>query len=713
MAKQRFPPRSPLRAIRLLQWGIAILSLILELVPLSELAAAAKASPGEAGGAGAYHLGNLSADPSGEGKPDSGEEMQMWGSSDVQDETPSVFNGSVAGPSSSASQSVLQKKTVLLATAIGVMLAIFGAAAHRIGSSNSSVKDRLGKLAKLVPNATGLAEAIDTVDANVTLKFFKSALAAADRAQKGGKEPGQAKKRLTPQQQQRRANFHLVESVSSLRFMIKTARDQADLLAKQAKAVVQPSLPAAEMVETERAVLTDEFVDSYVIIRDCLEKSISRHAKFAEEGSTNMKNLPALASEDDGHLLTLAQRHIEFVKAETTSCGLANNLMAHFSKQLVAAHREFHLNEDMQSFSKIGELHAAMKAHKAMAARALAKTPASALGNLAEPLKEFVDMVENLEKQFEVLAKSFERLRVSNSTTTNVDASTDVTADATKFVEIHKSCALKLSHLRRFFEGEHAAVVEGGKVFKEAIERAYQGSKADHDHMLYALMVVRDRKQSMFQGAVAGFKKPFFDPELFLRVAGGFENMEPVIKEALQEARAHASGGVGKSLPDDRRKLQNITDARIKLASLRKEADEYSASFVLLKSMENIIERSMRVHAAVEEALKSKGKEAPSKELVELMKKFKAGVSQANKAKTLVEAAKATTWLQRSSVFCKRLKALRPTLRVKQLVVTLPGPGGRVRGLGGLQLGEDSRQPQAHQILYQQDPQHKKAEDDG
>ncbi|KAL8430618.1 hypothetical protein ACSSS7_005837 [Eimeria intestinalis] len=624
MTRRRFPPQRPLRALVLLQWGVAILSLVVELVPLSAVAAAAGVPSGGAGGAPTENVPRRAK----RRKPNGGEEdVPPWRSSDIENETASV-NGQIAGASAKTNKNTMRKH-LAVATAIGVMLAIFAAAATRQGGlvasdpSSRNVGNRIKKLVALMPDATGLANTVDTFESGVSLKFFKSSLAAADKAHKEARKPEAAKKALKEQQQE--IGLHVGDSLSALRFILKTAQDQADFAAKQAQAVLQPSLPAAELVETERAVLKDEFVDAYVIIRECLEKSITRHANYAEEGAKNLKKLPMLTSEDHGLLLGLARRHMKFVKAEGTSCTLTENVMANFAKQLVAAHREYHLNGALESFPKIEELHAAMKAHKEIAIQALHTSLVP--GDFVDQLKAFVTAVEGLEKQFAVLSRSFERLRASESTATNVNASADVTIEATKFVDIHRHCAFRLDQVRTFFDGNSAGIKKGAAVFEEASETAYQRSKVDHDHMLHLLKSMLDKKQSMIQGSIAGFSRPLVGPEVIDRVVGGMAKMEQEIKDAMQEARIYAAGLAGVSLASDRQKLQKVTDARIKLAGLRKEADDYSAFFVMLKSMESLIERSIRVHATVEAALKGKGKGSPSKQLTDLIKKFKAGAT--------------------------------------------------------------------------------------
>ncbi|KAL8447118.1 hypothetical protein Emed_004594 [Eimeria media] len=639
MGKEIFPRRRPLRAFLLLQWGIAILSLVLELVPLSGLAAASPASPQGAGGAD----GSLEkAGAGGQGKLEDGDDMPLFGSSDVEDETSTETPTTES--TSPTIRTRIRKNPFLLATTIAVMLAVFGAAAHRLSRSGSSAENRIKSLVKLMPDVAGMADLVDTADAIVALKFFNGAVAAADKAQKREKEEGKRARRVSRKERQQKVDGHLGDSVSALRFMVKSAHDRADFLAKRAKTVLQPSLPAAEMVATERALLDHDFVDAYVIIKEGLEKSIKRHAKFAEKGATNLKNFPVVGLEEDASLLNRARRHMQYVKDEATTCTLAHDTMSIFTKQLVVAHREYHLNEDLETFSKIEELHAIMKAYKAIAVRALQQP--SSLGNLVNPLKVFAEQVQALEGQFERVAKSFERLRTSDSTATNVDASTDLTTEATKFVELHEACAMKLTQVRTFFEGGHPAVVESGRVFKEAIETAYYGAKMDHDHMTKALSVLLAKKQAMLDGAVAGFTKPHLSPELLETVVGNFENLGPAIKAAMAEVRSCATGQVGKCVADDRKKLQDVTDARIKLATLRRDADQYSAAFVLLRSMENLIERSMRVHETVEAALKSSGRATPPKNIAEMMRRFNTAVGQAKKAQNLVEVAKAATRLR-------------------------------------------------------------------
>ncbi|KAL8273606.1 hypothetical protein Esti_002428 [Eimeria stiedai] len=623
MGKRRFPLRCPLRALLLLQWGIVVLSLIVDLVPLSVLATNAIISSEGLEGDVEFAVENDLGGANDQGNGSAPEELQTSSSSDVQSETASAVGGSLAGASKSA-WSPLQQKPVLLAIAVGVMLAILGAAAHRARTgpsdpSSRNVGDRIKKLVTLMPDVTRLADLVDTVGASVSLKFFKGALAAADKMHKGAKEPGEAPKKLSKEQLDKEVGLRVVDSISSLRFMVNTACDQADFLTKQASAVPQPSLPPAEMVETERAVLKQELVDAYVIIKACLEKSIKKHARFAEEGSTNLKKLPTLTSEDDGLLLSLARRHMEFVKAEATSCTLANDVMANFTKQLVVAHREFHLDEGMASFVKIGELHAVMKAYKAMALNALQKPTPS---DLLKPLKEFVELAEVLEKQFDIVSRSFERLRLSDSTATNVDASANVTAEATKFVEQHQTCTLKLRCVKKFLDGDRVPIKEGASVFREAIKTTYRASKVDHDHMMELMKTMRERKHQMFQGSVAGFKRPLVSAEIIQRVVGEMEDLESAIKEAMQQAQTHASGHVGLSPANDQDKLQNMHDARLKMAILRGQADEHSAFFTMLDSLENTIEHSMHVFATVEAALQSKGKAARSKDLDELLKRF-------------------------------------------------------------------------------------------
>ncbi|KAL8273822.1 hypothetical protein Esti_002296 [Eimeria stiedai] len=194
--------------------------------------------------------------------------------SSFQDERSSPV-GSLAGTAAPTRKSRANKHSIPFATSTGVMLASLGTAAHHSGDAIASAKEAAAQAA---------------------------AFAAAKEAPQ--------------QQQQENIDLHLADSISSLRFLLKSARDRANAMTNEAKAILQRSSSNTELGDAEIGVLHDERTKAYRITRKALKTSIAARAGNAEEAMKKLEKLPPLRRKDDGHLVSQARGYIRFIESQ-------------------------------------------------------------------------------------------------------------------------------------------------------------------------------------------------------------------------------------------------------------------------------------------------------------------------------------------------------------------------------------------------------------
>ncbi|KAL8269332.1 hypothetical protein Esti_006743 [Eimeria stiedai] len=592
----------------LLRCGIAVLCRVVGLVPLRALTATAGATPGGGGEADVSSVENEAegtewGERTTTGQPTESNLAEIDFSS-VDDGRGSLV-GSLAGVAVPTRKSRFKKHSILIGTLLGVMLASLGAAAHHSGAfagltrRSDNVAERIKKLASLEPEATDLAGAVVSDESRAALKFFKDAIASAKEAAAQAAASAAAKE-APQQQQQEDIDLHLADSISSLRFLLKSARDRANAMTNEAKAVVQRSASKAELGDAEIGVLNDELTEAYRITRKALKTTIAARAGNAEEAMKKLEKLPPLRREDDGHLVSEAQGYIKFIKLQAKSCAFADHLMSKYDARLVASHTQYHANEKLNTYLDIEKLHVFMEAHKALALQALGQQDSALSSDVVQSLTELVKAIVDLEEQFKNVSKSLSRLTLSDSTASTAEESANMTAEAAKFMALHEVCLVKLKQTQHFFDSGDFSCVEGSEVLKAAMESAFVRCEADHGHMLEVLGYVREKRQVISNGMVGSFERPLVSAEIIQRLVGEMEAMEQSIIDAMNEVWAAANETKGKSFKGDLEVLERVHKARINMARLSKKAAEYSDCFKMLTSLQLDIESSITVYTAKE-----------------------------------------------------------------------------------------------------------------
>ncbi|KAL8269333.1 hypothetical protein Esti_006742 [Eimeria stiedai] len=633
--------------------GIAVLCRVVGLVPLRALTATAGATPGGGGEADVSSVENEAegtewGERTATGQPTESDLAEIDFSS-VDDGRGSLV-GSLAGVAVPTRKSRFKKHSILIGTLLGVMLASLGAAAHHSGAfagltrRSDNVAERIKKLASLESQATDLAGAVVSDESRAALKFFKDAIASAKEAAAQATASAAAKE-APQQQQQEDIDLHLADSISSLRFLLKSARDRANAMTNEAKAVVQRSASKAELGDAEIGVLNDELTEAYRITRKALKTTIAARAGNAEEAMKKLEKLPPLRREDDGHLVSQARGYIRFIESQASLCAFADQLVSKYDTHLVATHMQYHANEKLNTYLDIEKLHVFMEAHKALALQALGQQDSALSSDVVQSLNELVKAIVDLEEQFKNVSESLSRLTLSDSTASTAEASANMTAEAAKFMALHEVCLVKLKQTQHFFDSGDFSCVEGSEVLKAAMESAFVRCEADHRYMLEVLEFMREKRQVMSNGTIGGFERPLVSAELMQRVVGEMEAMEQSIIDAMNEVWAAANETKGRSFKDDLEVLERAHKARINMARLSKKVDKYSDFFKMLTYLELDIRSSISVYTA-KDCLKSK-RIAPHRErITEVSKQFQAGVIAAKKAATLPDVARAANALR-------------------------------------------------------------------
>ncbi|KAL8273824.1 hypothetical protein Esti_002298 [Eimeria stiedai] len=592
----------------LLRCGIAVLCRVVGLVPLRALTATAGATPGGGGETGVSSVENEAegtewGERTATGQPTESDLAEV-DFSNVDDGRGSLV-GSLAGVAVPTRKGSAKKHSILTTTLLGVMLASLGAAAHHSGAfagltrRSDNVAERIKKLASLESQATDLAGAVVSDESRVSLMFFKGAIASAKEAAAQATASAAAKE-APQQQQQEDIDLHLADSISSLRFLLKSARDRANAMTNEAKAVVQRSASKAELGDAEIGVLNDELTEAYRINRKALITSIAARAGNAEEAMKKLEKLPPLRREDDGHLVSQARGYIRFIESQAKLCAFADQLVSKYDTHLVASHMQYHANEKLNTYLDIEKLHVFMEAHKALALQALGQQDSALSSDVVQSLNELVKAIDDLEEQFKNVSESLSRLTLSDSTASTAEASANMTAEAAKFMAFHEVCLVKLKQTQHFFDSGDVSCVDGSEVLKAAMESAFVRCEADHRYMLEVLEFMREKRQVISNGTIGGFERPLVSAEIIQRVVGEMEAMEQSIIDAMNEVWAAADETKGRPFKDDLELLERVHKARINMARLSKKAAEYSDCFKMLTFLELDIESSIAVHTAKE-----------------------------------------------------------------------------------------------------------------
>ncbi|KAL8452442.1 hypothetical protein Emag_002347 [Eimeria magna] len=652
VAKWGFP--HTLRPLTLLRCSIAILSLVAGLVPPCALAAGAGMTPGGGGGAGAYPGNEAEGTDWRKKNRGKGAIEANWdgiGFSRSQDGR-ALLAGSLAGAAVPGRRGS-KKHRIVLAASVAIVLAILGAAAHHFGGlaglkrRSGNLAERINELVTLETEATGLAEAVVAPDSKAPLQSFKESVASAKQA--GAKAAASLAAKEAPQQQQQQKDIdvHLADSTSSSRLLLKSALEKAQAMTNEAKAVVQRSASRAHVRKAELEVLNDEVSEAYLITREALERSIPVHARIAEKYMKNLEELPLLEGEADGHhLMSQARDYTYFIDLKAKSCAVAEELMYQLDTCLVRAHKQYHVNKELNFYLEIGKLHAIMEAHKAIALQAVARKDSGLSSEVVHSLDELLKAVHDLEEQFEKVSESYSVLKLSDSTAKTSEASASMTAEAAKFMNFHEACLLKLKPIQPFFDSEDIPCLEGSKVLKVSMNSALLECEVAYDHMQKMFKVVREETQTLLDGTVGGFKRPLVSAEIIQRVMEKMEAVQQSFVNVVYEIRAAVEESVGKPFKDDLEALERVHKARANMASLSKEAAECSTFFKMLTSLELDVEFSTTAYKKGEQRLKSEGIVPHSEGIMDLLEQFQAGMNAAKKAATLPDVAKAANALR-------------------------------------------------------------------
>ncbi|KAL8452443.1 hypothetical protein Emag_002348 [Eimeria magna] len=638
-----FPPRHPLRLRTLLQCGIAILSLAVRLVPLRALASGAGATPDEGDEAYVYAeedeaKGTDWRERTRTEEPGESISAEMDFSS-VQDERDLLVESLAGG--ATPGRSATKNRCILLATLIGVMLAILGAAAQHSGAF-AGLKQ---KLVTLVPEATDPVGPVAFDESSASRKLFEDGTASA-KQEDAEAVASTAAKEASRQQQQDDVGLNPTDSISSLRLLSKLAQDKAQIMTNEAKAVAQRSASRTQVGEAHIAVLNDEFTQAYLITKKALETTIAAFARDAEEALEILQKLPPLRREDDGHLVGQATGYMKLIEIQAGICGFADELMLKYDTLPVAAHRRYYRNKQLKTQLKIEKLHASMNAHKAIALQALSQKNSTVSSDIFYSLKDFVKAVDELEKQFEKVSESFSLLTRPESTANTVEASVNMTAEAAKFMDLHDVCLVKLKQTQHFLDSGKVPCLEGSKVVKAAVELALLQGQGEYNRLLAMLKFMRERKQSVLYGTVGGFQRPLVNPEIIQRATSEMDALEDSFNDAMDEIQTTVDGTVRRSFKDDLEALERVHKARVNMAGLSKRADESIAFFKMLTALVLDVESSVGVYETVEQARKSEAKEPLSGKIDALFKQLRAEVVAAKEAATLPDLAQAASALR-------------------------------------------------------------------
>ncbi|KAL8448455.1 hypothetical protein Emed_003789 [Eimeria media] len=646
MTKCGFSQKHPLRPLTLLRCSIAILTLVIKLVPLHALAGGVGAAPDEGGAA---ELNLLEEEPEGTDwreRTRTGDPTETLSAdielSSVQDERSLLLEPlALAASPKRIKRMCTTQQCILLATLIGVMLALLGAAAHHSGAFTGLKQ----KLVTLIPEAEDQVGLLVPDVSPVSPKPLEEGTASA-RQKETETGVSAAAKEAREQQQQEEFNVSAIDPTTSLRSLSTVARDKAQVMNNEAKAVVQRMAARNLLEETQLQALNEELIQSYLTTTKALESSISAHAADAEEAMKALENLPPLQDDDDGHTVGQAVEYMKFIELRAALCTFAEDLLRKYDTHPLEAHRQYYVNDKLTTQILIEKLHALMNSYKAIAVHALNQEASAVPSDVSSPLEEFVKAVDELNKQF-LKVELASQLTRSQSTENIVQASVSLTTETAQFMNLHDVCFDKLKQVHPFLDSGKVPRVEGSKVLRDAMKAAFLQCEKDRNYVTTIFKLTLQRRQSLVDGVVGGFKRPVVNEALIQTAANAIEAVDKAFNDAVDEIESALDESADASFEDDLAAMQRVFKIRTNLVRLSKKADEYNAFFKMLTALVFDIESSVVVYESVEQSHKRENKAEPLfHDIDALLHQFRVNFDAAKEAANLPDIAQAANALR-------------------------------------------------------------------